>query len=503
MRRFYVSPKSRHSRSFSASFALSLSLGLLAAPAYAQTGVEAEFSIQRLAPAPGPRNYIVTRGARTDGEMTFSAGVLAHYGYLPLVVRTCITEMGESCDSEGARRFPDVKVVENIITADLMGSLTPTPRLQLGLRLPVTWLRGQGIRSDGVPEEEALNGFGLGDPEFEVKYRAHGGVNDPFVVGVAAFVTAPIGDLIAEGKYVGDSSPTAGGRVILDGSHGGFGYAVNLGGAYRNEARVGSASVGPEARYSAGVGYQVSPVFRPVLDVFGSSRFSSTSGENTLEVLGAVQIQPIGLPVVITAGAGTTLIEGIGVPNVRALLGATWVVERKDADDDGIDDNIDQCPTEPEDRDGYEDSDGCPDRDNDLDGLPDDADKCPSQAEDVDGFEDTDGCPELDNDKDGLPDTGDQCPGEPETRNNFRDEDGCPDESDVDNDGVPDDRDKCPQEPEDTDGFEDTDGCPDPDNDRDGILDDQDECVDEPETINEFEDTDGCPDEAPAPKRRR
>jgi OmpA-OmpF porin, OOP family len=471
--------------------------------ARAQTVVEPDFSVQRLHPALGPRNFIVTRGARTDGTMTFSAGVLAHYGYKPLVVRTCVTDEGESCESPGARNFPDIQVIENMITADVMGTLTPMPQLQLGLRVPVTWVRGQGINEDGTNTEEALSAVGIGDPELEVKFRAYGDVNAPFVLGVAAFATAPLGEVTAEDKYIGDKSPTFGGRVIIDGQRAGFGYAVNLGGAYRNEATVGSAMMGAEARYSAGVGYQVSPVFRPMVDVFGSTRFTSTSGENALEALGAVQIQPRGTPVAIVVGAGTTLIEGVGVPNVRALLGVTWIAESKDGDGDGIDDKIDQCPTEPEDKDGYEDSDGCPDRDNDLDSIADSADKCPSQPEDMDGFEDTDGCPELDNDKDGFPDTGDQCPAEAETKNNYKDEDGCPDESDVDNDGVPDSRDKCPNEPEDTDGFEDTDGCPDPDNDKDGVLDDQDECIDEPETVNEFQDTDGCPDEAQGPKKRR
>lgn len=480
----------------------------LSPSARAQTIVEPEFTVQRFSPAAGPRNFIVTRGARTDGKMAWSAGLFANYAYKPLEVRTCVVnaENGtcESTSSGVVSNLRDVDVVENLITADLMGTLTPTPILQLGLRVPVTWLRGQQtILPGGFLSEEALSAFALGDPELEVKLRAYGSPTSPFVLGVAAYVTAPVGYAIAEDKFVGDRTPTAGGRVIIDGARGPFSYAVNLGGAYRGTSQVGSAEVGSEARYSAAVGYQVSSVLRPVLDVYGSTRFSGTSGENALEGLGALQIQPRGTGLVITAGAGTRFITGIGAPTVRAMLGVAFISEKSDTDGDGIDDKLDQCPTEAEDLDGYEDSDGCPDRDNDLDGIPDVDDKCPLQAEDQDGFEDTDGCPDLDNDQDGFPDTGDQCPLEAETRNNYKDEDGCPDESDVDSDGVPDERDKCPNEPEDTDGFEDTDGCPDPDNDQDGIPDEQDECIDEPETINEFEDTDGCPDEAPAGGKKK
>jgi OOP family OmpA-OmpF porin len=83
-----------------------------------------------------------------------------------------------------------------------------------------------------------------------------------------------------------------------------------------------------------------------------------------------------------------------------------------DTDGDGIPDSVDQCVLDPEDKDGYLDSDGCPDPDNDLDGIPDVSDKCPNDPEDLDGFEDADGCPDPDNDKDTVPDVTDQCPNE-------------------------------------------------------------------------------------------
>jgi OmpA-OmpF porin, OOP family len=98
-----------------------------------------------------------------------------------------------------------------------------------------------------------------------------------------------------------------------------------------------------------------------------------------------------------------------------------------DRDGDGILDSHDKCPDEPEDKDGFQDADGCPDPDNDQDGIPDELDKCPNDAEDYDGFQDTDGCPDPDNDKDGIPDVRDRCPNAPETFNGFEDEDGCPD----------------------------------------------------------------------------
>jgi outer membrane protein OmpA-like peptidoglycan-associated protein len=63
----------------------------------------------------------------------------------------------------------------------------------------------------------------------------------------------------------------------------------------------------------------------------------------------------------------------------------------------------------------------------DGDGLSDETDGCPYDPEDLDGFEDTDGCPDFDNDKDGVPDVSDSCPMEPETQDGIADDDGCPD----------------------------------------------------------------------------
>ncbi|MBA3396837.1 MAG: OmpA family protein [Deltaproteobacteria bacterium] len=100
----------------------------------------------------------------------------------------------------------------------------------------------------------------------------------------------------------------------------------------------------------------------------------------------------------------------------------------QDPDKDGILGAADKCPTEPEDMDGFQDEDGCPDADNDNDGIADGNDKCPMEAEDKDNFEDEDGCPDPDNDGDGVPDAADKCADQPETRNGFEDEDGCPDE---------------------------------------------------------------------------
>ena len=181
-------------------------------------------------------------------------------------------------------------------------------------------------------------------------------------------------------------------------------------------------------------------------------------------------------------------------------------IEKTDQDGDGITDDVDQCPTEPEDRDDFEDEDGCPEPDNDQDTVLDPEDSCPN----VPGPETNNGCPVTDRDADGVPDDKDACPDEP----GLVERDGCP-ARDTDNDGILDEKDGCPADPEDVDGFQDEDGCPDPDNDGDGLVDGVDHCPNDagPATNNGCpvtdrdgdgipDDQDKCPDEPGVPEEQ-
>ncbi|HEY5937866.1 MAG TPA: OmpA family protein [Kofleriaceae bacterium] len=154
--------------------------------------------------------------------------------------------------------------------------------------------------------------------------------------------------------------------------------------------------------------------------------------------------------------------------DVRFTTGLVWAPQqlgaaapgRNDKDGDRVPDSIDACPEEAEDKDSFEDEDGCPEADNDRDGLADGVDRCAADPEDRDGFEDEDGCPEPDNDKDAILDVTDRCADQPEDRDGFEDEDGCPDD-DNDGDGFADAKDSCPNDPETVNGVDDDDGCPD------------------------------------------
>ncbi len=147
----------------------------------------------------------------------------------------------------------------------------------------------------------------------------------------------------------------------------------------------------------------------------------------------------------IGAGGGTRLTPGYA-PDFRgvALVGYSYPIEdtvppsppkryvntearAADTDHDGLPDDIDLCPTEPEDHKLPNPDDGCPaPADRDGDGIPDSLDKCPDQPEDFDKIDDADGCPEDDFDKDDIADAVDACPKEPGEPSAEKDKNGCP-----------------------------------------------------------------------------
>src|SRR5438128_218885 len=74
-------PRAAHGALFVAQAALALAVFARAPAAHAQS--VSDFALQRFDPAAGPHNYFTTRGARTDGNMVWSAGLFANYSYRP------------------------------------------------------------------------------------------------------------------------------------------------------------------------------------------------------------------------------------------------------------------------------------------------------------------------------------------------------------------------------------------------------------------------------------
>jgi outer membrane protein OmpA-like peptidoglycan-associated protein len=202
-----------------------------------------------------------------------------------------------------------------------------------------------------------------------------------------------------------------------------FGYKLNNTQRLSNQDLLALAN---EATWGAGLQFLVAQD-KVMLTAEGFGRTSlgrseATAGfanrENSpIEVLGGIKyLHPKGFVVGAAGSAGVH--TGYGAPDWRATGMVGYTMPEKtapfDTDGDGILDVDDACPTEPEDFNGFEDEDGCPDLDNDGDGILDVDDACPNEP----GPPETNGCPEPDRDGDGVPDRIDNCPDEPGTAAN-------------------------------------------------------------------------------------
>ena len=461
-----------------------------------------DIDVQNFSPTPSPFGVFSIDSAQGSTNLQVSGGLLLNFAKDPLVVQPLNSD-------------DTISVVEQQLVADVLFSLGLFDVFEIGLDLPVYFVNNAGVNNIDV------QGATIGDLLIRPKFTLLSPEESPVGFALFANLGVPTGDTAAF-TSAGTFSVKPG--VIVDTKIDKLLLAANLGFNVQEERSFGNLDIGSEFTFGVGAQYEVVDNFLLVGgEVFGSSAFNDFFSEELTPLEGLLGLKlrtSSGLN--FSLGGGGGLIAGYGAPAFRIFGGVRYANFDDDWDDDGILNNVDACPREAEDRDLFEDENGCPDPDNDEDGLLDGEDECPNDPEDKDGFVDEDGCPDPDNDKDGIPDVDDacplkpgipeergcpskdrdgdglkddvdQCPDEPEDKDMFEDEDGCPD-PDNDGDGILDKQDSCPNNAEDKDGYKDEDGCPEPDNDGDGIPDELDKCPNEAEILNGFEDEDGCPD---------
>jgi len=518
-------------------FGLALTTVLLgvAWPAQAQLtpGLKTgRIDLQLFRPAADSKGYFTLNGAQVLAPLDFSFGLVSTIAWQPLQLKGVIPNTTTN----------SAVTVNNLITTTLQGAVGLIQGdhlgLQIGLALPIVVMTGEGTpvdrRTPGIINGDVhyqMDAQGIGDLVIHPKIRLINPSRKKIGVSLLPSMVLPTGDknhFMGEGQFIFQPS------AVVDANWGRFGVlrtAINVGARIRtkgastfvdNDAsflrpltvppptvnpNTGKGiKVGNEILAGLGVAWGLVPFrFDLVGEVYAfeglNSKAIAADGSLSSMKPGGEAIAGIKLYLAANsffeAGGGYQIIpSSYGAAKGRVFVGFIFEPGMGDRDGDGIKDDVDKCPDDPEDYDGFEDEDGCPDPDNDKDGIPDELDACPNEPETFNGYKDEDGCPDgvvRDRDGDGIPDDVDKCPDQPEDFDGFEDEDGCPD-PDNDKDGIPDKVDLCPNDPEDFDGFEDEDGCPDPDNDHDRIPDKLDKCPNEPETYNGFEDEDGCPD---------
>jgi OmpA-OmpF porin, OOP family len=360
-----------------------VSLGLVAAACSARAD---DVALDSFTPAPDQAGFLGFPSTRTPGSLRWDAHAALGYTRHPL-----------SAAAFGTRE-PGIR---DRAEATLAFQLGLGARAALALRLPVLLHQ----RASGPDDRPALAGAALGNPALDGrvrlwgdKVRPDGSVPDGGGLALRALVQAPVSgtqsffrdsaargelSLISDVQLFGIAAGAALGvshRFAGDGPYDTFRDRLTLQGGLRVPLPLLSRAFPGRVQDSVLVELGAASAFRDFL------ARRATPVEARLGY--RVQVRDA----VGTLAVGAGLVDAIGAPDLRALLVLGYAPRARDQDGDGVRDSQDGCPHSPEDRDGFEDGDGCADDDNDQDMVLDDDDRCPLAPAEPGRDEDEDGC---------------------------------------------------------------------------------------------------------------
>jgi hypothetical protein len=346
--------------------------------AFAPSG-RAQVEIERFEPALDADGFLGVQGTRTPEHGGTSYALITHYGSSLLAVEQA---------GSGELQLVEHRLAGMLALQGGLGS-----RLALAMSAPFV-LRQAGEELAGAGPALASSAFG--DPRVHLRYRFLGDAGDPQRkrqdgpgMALQLDTALPAGEA---GAFAAEGEVRMHARLLADLHLLGAGIGASLGLRHRFEARrLFDLRVRDEFTFGVGLRSPVPPLHPLValLELRGATDFRS-SKTTALELTAGLQL-PVS-QVTFVLGAGPGLSAGFGTPGVRVLLGVYFAPADADTDGDGIADDGDGCPPLPEDLDGFQDEDGCPDPDNDNDLVPDVDDLCPT-VEALEGRDDDeDGC---------------------------------------------------------------------------------------------------------------
>lgn len=352
----------------------------VATEAPAQERVREPLDVERFKPAVTFDPFVVTEGSDVRWPLphdAFQLGGYLNYSLNPLVV--------VGADDSIVDRF-----VAGRLGGDLIGSMTLFDGFALGVGVPF-FLFQTG--------DQDANFGGLGDLRIVPKYRI---LDDRDLIGLAILGELRVPTHSDEEFSGGARNVVFAPKIALDHRFG-FGLRVgaNAGVLLREGTQFENVEAASEFTYSAAASYQFdgySGLAEVGIDVNGATGLTSIDFEELpLEALLYGAIHP-SEEWTIQFGPGMGIVPGYGTPTFRFFAGLRWSPTTHDRDHDGIPDDEDACPDVPEDRDDFQDADGCPEdddtRDDDGDGVINVDDDCPTEKETINGIEDEDGCPD-------------------------------------------------------------------------------------------------------------
>ncbi len=375
-----------------------------AATAHAQTIPSIDMRTWR--PSADPEAGLVLEPAVTPGPWQWNVAVWGSYAQDPVVLRDAATGTALS------------RPLEHAVGVDLAAEIGLGTRAAISVDLPFfPWQEGAAPQpGDSVITGGAVQTTGLGDLALSGKVTIvsndRQGLRAGLGLAAVATVTFPTGD---RASFLGEGAATSSLRLLGEYAVGVGAVRATLGYKLRVDDRTwpdgaSGSAFGDEIPWSAGV------VLRP--RVLGSAVDADDRQAWEVAFHGALPAGPVapfgkGAALLSPAlfavddrialgntreafilwGADVGLNQAYGVPSVRAVMAVGWAPRVHDRDGDGVPDDVDQCPDLPEDRDGIQDSDGCPEDDADGDGIPDDVDACPIEAGEPSDDPKKNGCP--------------------------------------------------------------------------------------------------------------
>jgi outer membrane protein OmpA-like peptidoglycan-associated protein len=365
-------------------FALSLPLA-----AAAQAPREG-FALDRHRPPPTNEDGLRLERPWTLGHSRWSAQLVADYAHAPLVLSE---QTGDGRDEVGA-------IVAHRVLLHALFAVGIGDRAQAHVGFPIA-LAQSGSAPTAMGETFAEPAApALGDPWVGGSVRLTGAPprDEPAGLGVSldASLLLPVG---SEERLASDGG--IGARVGLAGA---FETAritpiAVVGVAIRPSRTYLSTEVGTELTFGLGAHVPLSPV-ELMIEIAGTTTLIggqafSREGTALEALLGARYLHTGGITLGGAAGLG--LVDALGVPDVRGLVLLGFAppvdepVEVAEVPEDDVELAVDTPrPVQPAAPPG-----GAPaPSDRDGDGIADDADECPTEPEVVNGMRDEDGCPE-------------------------------------------------------------------------------------------------------------
>lgn len=402
----------------SSAIRIALAVLLLAhSAAWAQNNpFQRDFDTVPIKATPTLDSGIALDGAKAQSPHSFRFALLFDFNVGTLALRDGNDKLGD--------------LIPYRLDAHLLAAYQLHRRFELAVDMPFTAYQAdnfQLLRDNGFPQD-GVSSFGLGD--LRVLPRIN--VVDPesWFLGIGVHLIPELRLPTGNGQsFLGDRGVTFAPRVAVERAFGPLRVLANLGYRFRQAGQFLNLYVGNEFVSGAGLIYGLPDIGGLRQTQLHAEMQLSTPTEAPFtfdqaaalktpwEVLGGIRTKIFGnWGVELDVGRGLGLQSGYGREALRVLFAIRYDRQFSDRDHDGIPDDEDQCPDDPEDKDGFQDEDGCPDPDNDGDGVPDVQDACPM----VPGPKEFDGCP--DTDKDDIPDNVDKCPEQPGPAEN----EGCP-----------------------------------------------------------------------------